>query len=53
MHKLLATLACTTFLAATLPAHALTLVSTSDHGNRAAAERFDLKPHLFQLSGPL
>lgn len=37
MHKLLLTIACTAFSAATLPAHALTLVSTSANGNLAAA----------------
>lgn len=38
MHKLLfSTFACTVALAATLPAHALTLVSTSAHGNQAVA----------------
>ena len=38
MHKLFATFACTAALAATLPAHALTLVSIfAPHGNQAAA----------------
>ena len=37
MHKLLSTIACAALLAATLPAHALTLVSTTANGNSVAA----------------